>query len=178
MKMNRIKQEIIPEMPWKTKISMQESKLLTVLMILVIFILSLGITQQTLGTFMRSFVVTDSASAAGFDVIITAPEEFWPGQGESDFEYHFLSDIDIQGFVFQITNNGKVDIFCKPYIDSNITYRIYVDGEVVTGFAVAANETVGFGLIISPDGLDTNVTSAKLFVDIQQTEGRQLLWKN
>ena len=177
MRMNRPKQKLFMKTPWNTKMSMQKKKLLAAVLVVVILMLSLGITQQTMGIFSRSFIVADSAAAAKFDVTITAPEEFWPGQGESDFEYHFLSDIDIQEFVFQVTNNGEAEILCTPYIDATvITYRIYVEGEAVTDFGVAPNETVSFWLVIGPDGLDTNGRSAKFFVDIQQVEGRRTLW--
>ena len=172
MKMRGIKQRSLFKMPRKTKICTEKRKPLTAFLTFVILILSLGMTQQTFGMFSRSFIVTDSAVAAEFDVIITAPKEFWSEHGESDFEYHFRSDIDIQGFVFQVTNNGEAEILCKPYINSDITYRIYVEEEACTEFIVAANETVSFWLVIAPDGLDTNVRNAELFIDIRQMEGR------
>ena len=172
MKMRRMNQKILSKMLHNAEISTEKKKLIVAFLVFVILVLSLGITRQTLGIFSRSFVVADSAMAAKFDVIITTPTEFESEQGESNFEYHFLSDIDIQGFVFQVTNNGGADILCKPYINSDITYRIYVEGEAVTGFHVAANETVSFWLLIAPDGLDTNVRHAKLLIDIQQMEGR------
>ena len=169
MKMRGIMPRILLESPRNIKISTEKKKLLSAFLIFVILILSLGITRQTFGIFSRSFVVMDSAMAAEFDVIITDPEEFWSKHGESNYEYHFLSDLDFQGLVFQITNNGDAEILCKPYINSDITYRIYIEEEVCTEFFVAANETVSFWLVIAPDGLDTNVRNVKFFVDIQQT---------
>ena len=158
------------KIPLRTKVGSERKTLIAAFLIVFVLILLLGITRQTFGTLSRAFIVSDSAEAAKFDVIITAPEEFWPEHGESDFEYHFLSDTDIQGLVFQITNNGETEILCKPYINSDITYRIYVDGEAVAEFCAAANETISFWLIIAPDGLDTVVRNVELFVDIQQVE--------
>ena len=172
MKMRGIAQRVLLEMSRKIRISTEKKKLFAAFLIFVILILSLGMTQGTLGRFSRSFILTDSATAAEFDVIITVPREFWPQQGESDFEYHFLSDIDFQGVAFQVTNNGEAKILCTPYINNDITYRIYVEEEICTEFIVAANETVSFWLVIAPDGLDTNVRNAELFVDIRQMEGR------
>ena len=172
MKMRWITQRILLEMPRKIRISTEKKKLLAAFLIFVILILSLGMTQRTLGRFSKSFMTADSATAAEFDVIITAPKEFWPQQGEGNFEYHFLSDIDFQGFAFQVTNNGEAEILCTPYINNGITHRIYLEEEVVTNFIVAANEAVSFWLIIAPDGLDINIRNAEFFVDIQQIEGR------
>jgi len=172
MEIRGITRRILLEMSRKAKISTEKEKLLTALIIFVILILSLGITRQTFGMFSLSFVLTDSAMTAEFDVIVTAPKEFWSEQGESDFEYHFLSDVDIQGFAFQVTNNGAAEIRCKPYINNDITYRIYVEEEACTEFIVAANETVSFWLVIAPNGLDTNTRNAEFFVDIWQMEGR------
>ena len=172
MKMRGIMPRILLESPRNIKISTEKKKLLSAFLIFVILILSLGITRQTFGMFSRSFVMMDSASAAKFDVKIMAPEEFWPGQDKSDFEYRFLSNMDIQRFAFQVTNNGEAEILCRPYINSDITYRIYVEEDARAEFIVAANETVSFWLVIAPDGLDTNVRNAELFVDIRQMEGR------
>ena len=177
MRMNGIMQKILLEMFQKTKISIirfikiDKKKPLAAFLIFVILILSLGMTQGTLGRFSKSFVSTDSANAANFDVIITPPKEFWTEQSNSVFEYHFLSDTDIQRLIFQITNNGETSILCKPYINGNITYRVYVEGEVCTEFHVKANETIDFWLVITPDGLDTTIKNANLFIDIQQMEG-------
>ena len=155
----------------KIKISTEKKKLFAASWFFVILILSLGITQQTMGILMRSVVLEDSASAAKFDVITIAPKEFWSEQGNDIFEYHFLSDTDIQSFIFQVSNNGETEIVCKPYMDSDITYRIYVEEEMVTEFIVAVNETVSFWLAISPDGFDTDIRNVEFFVDIQQMEG-------
>ena len=172
MEIRGITRRILLEMSRKAKISTEKEKLLTALIIFVILILSLGITRQTFGMFSLSFVLTDSAMTAEFDVIVTAPKEFWSEQGESDFEYHFLSDIDFQGFAFQVTNNGEAKILCTPYVNNDIIHRIYLEEEVVINFIVAANETVSFWLIIVPEGLDTDIRNAGFLVDIQQIEGR------
>ena len=170
MSRSRIKQRLFWEMPMKIKISTEKKKLLAVSLFFVILILSLRITQQTMGILTHSVVLEDSAFATKFDVITVAPKEFWPEQDNRIFEYYFLSDIDIQSLIFQVTNNGETEIVCKPYTDSDITYRIYVEEEMVTEFIVAVGETVSFWLVIAPDGLDTNIRDVRFFVDVQQIE--------
>ena len=172
MRVNSIRQMIPLTMSRKAKQYTKEIKSLATFLVFVILIFSLGITQETVGRFSRAFVPTDSATAANFDVIITPPKEFWAEQGTSIFEYHFLSGTDVQELVFQVTNNGETDILCEPYINSNITYHVYVEGEVCTEFHVEANETISFRLIIAPAGLDTQIRNVELFVDIRQIEGR------
>ena len=120
MRINEMTQRILWEISRKIKTGAEKKKLVAAFLIFVIPILLLGITQQTLGIFSRSFVLMDSAMAAKFNVIITAPEEFWPEQGDSNFEYRFLSEMDFRGFVFQVTNNGEAEILCKPHINSEI----------------------------------------------------------
>ena len=166
MKMNN--QKILQ----KAKMSTQNKKLLAAFLVTVILLLSVGLTQKTLGKFARSFMRSDVAKAAKFDVEITGTEAFWWEQGERVFEYHFLSGTDIQGLSFQITNNGETDMRCKPYITNGITYRVYVAEEVCADFVVAAKETVSFWLALAPNGLDTNIRDAEFFIDIQQMEGR------
>ena len=134
--------------------------------------LSVVMIHGSLGRLSKSFTLTDSALAVEFNVGIIPPEAFWLEQGEHIFEYHFLSEADLKGLVFKITNNGKTDVLCKPYINGDLTYRIYVAEQIQTEFVVKANETVDFWLIISPDGLDTHIIDAKLFIDIQQWEGK------
>ena len=171
MTMKGMKQKILLAMTRKIELHTEKKNLLSVFLLLAILMLSLGMIQGTMGKFSQSATLTDSATAAGFDVIITPPKEFWPEEGGSSYEYHFLSDVDIQGLVFEVTNNGETSVLCRPYIDGDITYRVYVGEEVVTDFSVAASETVTFWLVIAPDGLDTNVINTKFFVDIQQMEG-------
>ena len=156
----------------KAEVNSGKKKYHTGILIFIIFTLLLVITQHTLGKFSHSYIVADSASAAKFDVTITAPEMFRLEEGISIYEYHFLSDTDIQGLAFQVTNNAETEILCTPHINGAIAHRVYVQEEAVTEFSVAAKQTVSFWLIIMPDGLDTNVQNAKLFVDIQQAEGR------
>ena len=148
-----------------------EYKLLIVFSILVILVLLLGITQGSLGKFSRSFMMDDSAVAAKFDVVITAPEQFFVEQGEGVYEYGFLSDMDFQELSFQVTNNGETEILCKPHINNGITYHVYVAEEMCIDFIVPAKETVSFLLVIAPDGLDTNIKDAQLFIDVKQVEG-------
>ena len=170
MKTNRIYQKILSLILWKTKISIRNKKFIIVSLVLVLLLLSLGMTQRTLGGFLRSSILTESANAGEFNVTVTAPKEFWLEQGVSVFEYHFLSATDIQALVFHVTNNGVSDILCTPYINSDITYRIYVEKEICTEFIVAATETVEFALLLAPVGLDIIIEEAELFIDIQQLE--------
>ena len=172
MRMNSIWQMIPLTMSRKIKQYTKEMKSIAIFLVFVILILSLGMTQETLGRFSRSFMLTGSARAADFDVIITPPKEFWTEQSTSIFEYHFISDIDFQVLDFQVTNNGETDILCEPYINGNITYRVYVEGKVCTEFRVEVNETIDFRLIIAPAGLDTQIRNIEFFIDIRQIEGR------
>ena len=151
----------------------QNRKILLVLLVFVLSVLSIGISQGTLGRFSRSFIRTDSALTGAFDVTITPAKEFWVEQGEQVFEYYFLSEADIKGFAFQVANQGETDIRCKPYINGGLTYRVYVAEEVQTEFVVGASETVEFWLVIAPDGLDAAIRNVELLVDIQQLEGRE-----
>ena len=155
----------------KIKISAQKQKIIFAFIISIITVFSLGTLQVTMGRLTRSSVLTNSAVVAEFDVVITDPEEFSIERGETIFEYYFLSDIDIKGLSFRVSNNGEANVRCMPYIDDNIAYRIYVEGEECAEFVVAANESVDFWLIIAPIGLNASIKSAELFIDIQQAEG-------
>ena len=155
----------------KTIRKIQGYKLVAALTILVILLLLLGITHGSLGKFSRSFIMIDSAVAAKFDVVITPPEAFSMVQGDGVYEYRFLSDTDFQRLAFQVTNNGETEVLCRPHINNDITYRVYVGEEMCSDFIVPAKETVNFLLSIAPDGLDTIVREAQLFVDIKQVEG-------
>ena len=172
MKINKIMQHIFAFLFKKNRTDSQKQNLLAIFLILVLLILSLGIIQGSFGKLSRSFMLSDSAIVAEFDVIITAPKNFGLEQGESIMEYHFLSNTDVQGFIFQIANNGELDILCRPYFNANIAYRIYVDGEELAEFVVAAKESENIWLIIAPIGLDTKIKVVKLYIDIQQLEGR------
>ena len=169
--MNRL-QNIFSILLQRIKPSLQKQKNLLFFLVIPLLVLSLGTVQETFGRLSQVQTVTDSATAAKFDLTITTPKEFWSEQGENFFEYYFLSDTDIQGFYFQVENNGEADLLCRPYINNDITYRIYVDEEECTEFIVSAKETVNFWLIISPNGLDTNITYAELSIDTWQIEGR------
>ena len=172
MKESRIK-KINPSTDiWAGERYFQNRKILLALLVFVLSVLSIGMAQGTYGRFSKSLIRTDSALTGAFDVTITPAKEFWVEQGEHVFEYYFLSAIDIKGFVFQVANHGETDIRCKPYINGDLTYRIYVAEEAQTEFVVKANETVDFWLAIAPDGLDTNIRNVELLVDIQQLEGR------
>ena len=156
----------------KININQPKQKFFTALSVLVLIFFSFGMIQLTIGKFVHFSTLTDSAIVAEFDIIITAPEEFSLEQSEDIFEYHFLSDTDILGLDFWVINNGEVDILCRPYINNDVIYSIYVAENKCTEFIVAANEIVNFWLVIASDGLDTNVKDAELFIDIQQIEGR------
>jgi len=149
----------------------EERWIVSALSIILLLALSFGMIQVTLGRFLMTSSLTDSAAAAEFDVLITAPAEFLTEQGEGVFEYRFLSAIDIRGFGFSVTNNGEVDVLCRPYITGGVFYRIYIDGKECAEFAVTAGEAVDFDLAIAPDGLDTNIRNAELFIDVQQLKG-------
>ena len=155
----------------KMKINPKDKKILSVFLVLLILALSLGTIQGTLGRFSRSFMLSDSAQVSKFDIMITAPEEFIWEHGENVFEYRFLSNMDIRVLSFQIYNNGETDIICTPHISGGIKYRVYILGTEVTEFIVQTKETVSFELLIGPEGLDTNVRDAELFMDIRQMEG-------
>ena len=147
-------------------------QLLSAVLAVCLLMFSLGLTQGTLARLAKTVLMSDSARAAVFDVVVTAPEAFWPEQGESTYEYYFLSAMDIQVLVFEVTNNGETDVRCRPYIDGGIVYRVYVAQVPCTEFVVRTNETVIFWLGIGSDGLDTNIRDVKFFIDIQQVEGR------
>jgi len=155
----------------KIKILRQKKALIATSLFFLLLVLSLGMTQKTLGRFAHASVLTDSAIAAEFNVVITVPEEFQFEQDEHILEYHFLSDADIRGFRFWVTNNGEVDVLCRPHINNNIIYRIFVDEDACIEFVVKAKESVDFWLAIAPSGFDTNIKDAEFFVDIQQVEG-------
>ena len=155
----------------------KKKSIFSIVCMVAVLVLSFGMLQGTMGKYMRSRMLTDAAAAADFDVTITPPKEFWTVQNDHIYEYHFLSPVDLQGLAFQVSNNGETPIRCRPHINSNITYRIYVAGEERVDFHVAANETVAFWLVIAPDGLDTTIQNATLYVDIQQMEGGSIWWR-
>ena len=166
-----MKQKIFAKWLQKTKISAMgaESKnQIAVFLVMAALIASLGIIQQTSGRFAGFFIVTDSALATKFDVITIAPKEFYTEESGSGFEYRFLSPTDIQRLTFRIVNRGETEIICKPYVNCDIAYRIYVEGEECTEFWVAASDIVEFWLLIAPDGLTTDSKEAELFIDVWQ----------
>jgi len=146
------------------KIRITPQKLILAIFIMIIF--SIGLTKGAFGKFLRSAAIIDDAVVAQFDVSVVVPEDFLVQDGF--FEYRFISDAGIQGFNFQITNNGEVSILCKPHITNDITYHIYVNGEEQPEFIVPIKETVNFWIIIMPDGLDINPKDAELFIDVEQ----------
>jgi hypothetical protein len=170
MKIRRTKQKGLTIVQ-KFKILRQKKTPFATFLLFLLFVLSLGTTQKTLGLFAQFSILTDSAIAAEFNVVITVPEEFQFEQDEYILEYYFLSDADIRGFRFWVTNNGEVDVLCRPYINNNIIYRVFVAEDACIEFVVKAKESVDFWLAIAPNGLDTNIKDAELFVDIQQVEG-------
>ena len=142
--------------------------------VVAILILSLVLIQDSLGRFTSSILLADSAVVSKFDVIITPPEELMFNQGESVFEYDFISNSDTKSFEFHIFNNGEADVICTPGITNNIHYKVLIAGEEAEEFIVKVKEGVSFQLLIEPHGLSGSVTSrtdAMLFIDIYQTEG-------
>ena len=142
------------------------------LLLVVLLILALVTVQLTLGRFIEGFSLQDSARAAKFDVVVTAPDEFWPEESGEVFEYYFLTEVDSWKLAFQVSNRGEADVRCEPHINQGIVYRFYIDGESCTEFVVVAGERVEVWAIIVGIGLDTSVTNAQLFFDITQVEGR------
>ena len=171
MKRFSIQRRLLSITPRNSSSGVRRKKRIAVFLMAAVATLAFAMTQGTLGRFSRSFLSVDSAAAAKFDVSITTPDAFWPEQGERVYEYRFLSGTDLQELAFQITNNGETDILCRPYISNGVTYRVYLAGEECGEFAVASGKTVDFGIVIAPDGLDTNIKNAELLIDIQQREG-------
>ena len=171
MKLNKIIPMSLLMMFQRIRISSQTQKFLVALLILIILILSLKMFQGTLGKFSRSFILSDSAATAKFDVIIIVPKEFKWEDGQNLLECFFFSPTDIRGLRFEVYNDGEADVLCIPHVSNGITYRIYVAEQERSQFIVKAKERVDFWLAIAPDGLDTNIKDAELLIDIQQVKG-------
>ena len=172
-KMMKMKnQSMLSKMFREVRAGLNRRKFTVIFLISVMLILSLGMIKDTLGAFVHSFILNDSANTTKFDVTVIAPEEFNSEQDTNHLDYHFLSDTDIRGFVFQVQNNGETDVVCTPYIDGAVLYRIYVEGVEQTEFIVRKKETESFYLVIAPTGLDTDVIEANFYVEVRQTEGR------
>ena len=169
---NRMNRQLLSGKSRNNRKNTRNEKILSACLILVILFLSLGTIQSTLGRFLRSNILTDSAKAVKFDVDIVTTEAFLAENGDTIFEYRFLSETDIQGVAFGVTNNGETDVVCEPYISGNITHRIYVEEGICSEFIVSPGETIDFWLIFTPDGLDTNTVDTAITIDIQQVEGR------
>ena len=153
------------------KLILKKQKIISIFLLLIFFVFSIGTTQETLGRYLKTLMAADSAPVARFDVIITAPEEFKSEQGENFLEHYFISNTDVKAFALQVYNNGEADVLCIPHLSSDTSYRIYVSEMECAEFLVKTKETVDFWLIVGADGLDTNVKEAKFFVDIRQVEG-------
>ena len=149
----------------------QSPKAVMLSLLLGLLLLSLGIGQGTLGKFLKAFIISDSATPATFDVLITIPNGFSPEQGKLVFDHRFLSSSEVKVLNLQAYNNGEVDVRCTPYVNGGIMHRIYVSGEECTEFVLKPMETVLFQLVLGANGLDENVKEAQLIVDIQQMEG-------
>ena len=145
---------------------------LTAFVIAVLLIISLVFIQGTLGRFSQAFLITDSAMAAKFDVDITAPDGIAEGMDGDYFECRFLSDTDIKGFNFSVRNNGEADVLCVPHMGGGVNFRVFVAGIEQPEFIVKTKERVDFWLIISSEGIDTEIKDAGLFIDIMQPERR------
>ena len=147
------------------------NKSFMIVLCLLLFVLSIGVTALTTGKFAQAFILTDSAFVGRFDVLVTPSEEFITEQGVSLFEYYFLSDGEVKGLNFEVENNGETDVICIPQVSGDINYRIFVSGKEQTEFIVRVKETVNFQLLLGTDGLDANIKNAEFFIDIQQVEG-------
>ena len=175
----RIKQEWIKHRTRLNKLLMNSRRLnlplprpisipVPVLILILLLFLLVTTIPQSLGMFSRVLKTYDSALAARFDVIITAPEEFISEKGENLFECHFITETDIRNYHFTIDNNGEVDVFCTPQISDGIEYKVYIGGESIKEIFVKAHESVNFQLLIAPSGLDTVIKDAWFFVDVEQ----------
>jgi len=152
----------------KIKSHPQRARAVLAFSIVLLLVLSFTLTQVTFARFTKSFTLTDSASVAKFDVSVTMPDEF---ASVDFFEYIFLSDIAGKKLNFSVSNNGEIDIVCTPHISDGVTYRVLIAEIESPEFTVDAKESVDFTILILPDGLDTNITNAELFLDIHQSEG-------
>ena len=129
-----------------------------------------GLARETQGRFFMSFAAGDTATAAKFDVVITAPAEFLLVQDERVMDYRFLSIKDVKLLNFTAQNNGEVDVVCTLAMAGEVNHRIYVMQQERDSFTLKAKEMVAFQIIIGPEGLDATVRSARFFVDIKQAE--------
>ena len=166
-----MKEQKVRLIPKKNKAGRQKPSTVLALFAMLFFILSFGSIQGVLGKFLQRGERNDSAAAAKFSVVITAPEGFGQEQGAGPFDYRFLSGTEIVALIFQVHNNGETAVLCTPYIDGDVMYGIFVDGEELSQFVVNAKETVEFYLLLAPVGLDEKLKTAKFVVDIRQEEG-------
>ena len=155
----------------KNRANIQGHKALVILLIFVLLILSIGMIQGTLGKFAHSFIKTESATAAKFDIVITTPEEFVTENGITSFENYFHSNYDVKILEIHVYNDGETDVLCTPYITDGIFYRIFIDMEERTEFVLKPKESETFYIGIGAFGLDTNITEAGFYIDVQQIEG-------
>ena len=126
--------------------------------------------QETLARFNHAFHPSDIASAAKFNVLITAPPDFANTQGESLMEHFFITTTESKGLTFQAYNSGEVDVICTPRITADIQYHVFFNETSTTEFTIKAKETVSFHVFILPNGLSEKVTEADLLIDIRQLQ--------
>lgn len=163
-KNQKIRKKIFP----RTKSVQNRQSIFIVFLVMGLLILSMGLMPSTLGRFVQNIPIFDSASAAKFDVTILPPNEFFTEQEDMVFYYHFLSGTEIKDLDFKIFNNGETDVICTFHINNGITYEIIQFDVEHPILLVKANSSVDFKLRLFPGPLNTNITDADFFIDIQQ----------
>jgi hypothetical protein len=127
-------------------------------------------TPITLGRFMQSFHLSDSALVAKFDVVITMPEEFDNSSDKNHYQHSFFDREEMTVFDFTASNNGEVDVNCAPYI-IGVPYSVFISGQSQSEFVVKAGESVDFQLVIAAFNLTTGITKTEFIVDVKQYIG-------
>ena len=164
-------QKKISKIAVNNRFNLLGSRTLAIVPVLVLVILTIGSIQETLGKISKSFIISDSALTAKFNVTFTLPKEFYTEQGVASFEYSFLSQEDIIILDFHVHNDGDVDVLCTPHIDTDILYKVFINRVEHEEFVVKAKESVEFHVLLGPNGLTTDITDADFFIDIKQIDG-------
>jgi signal peptidase I, archaeal type len=134
-----------------------------------LFVFSIALIQGTMGRYVHTVTVSDSAKAAVYDIVITAPEGFT--SDTNTYEHYFISKIEVARLNFQVYNGGETDVLCTPHVSNDVKYRVFLDEIEYTHFIIRTNETANFWIFIGPEGLDVSVWDAEIFIDIRQLEG-------
>jgi len=149
---------------------MTKRKVLYILSAIVLAAVVVCTFPITLGRFMQSFSINDSAVIAKFDVVIIAPEEFDDSSEKEHYQHSFFDREEKKNFDFIVSNNGEVDVNCAPYI-IGVPYSIFIAGEPQSEFIIKAGESVEFQLVIVAFNLTAGITEAELIVDVEQYMG-------